>query len=453
MTRPSRGAPGVRRAPRKIALVSLGCAKNLVDSEVMLGAQKKAGYGFAGRPEDADVVIVNTCGFIGLAREEAEETLGKVLGLKRNDPRKRIIAAGCYVERDRSGLQAKFPGVDAWTGVRSFDEIAALIEGRPVSGPDRTFLYTDASPRLVTTPGSWAYVKISEGCSHRCGFCAIPLIKGPYMSRTAASVVREVRALAALGVREIDLISHDTTWYGRDRGLRDGLPRLLGRLAGVRDLAWLRFLYGYPEEITPALLEVMADPKICRYFDIPFQHADRGILKAMRRGLAADRALRLVDRIRTRLPGSAIRTSLIVGFPGEGRREFAALRRFVQEARFEHLGVFAYSPEKGTAACGLAETVSPQEKEDRRAEIMALQAAISLAHNQARVGQTLDVLVEAPDAGSAGRWTGRSRFQAPEVDGVVRFSLPAGMTEPSGPIVRVDIVAAETYDLTGRLAP
>jgi len=453
LTRPSRGAPGVRRAPRKIALISLGCAKNLVDSEVMLGALKKAGYGFAGRPEDADVVIVNTCGFIGPAREEAEETLGKVLGLKRNDPRKRIIAAGCYVERDRAGLQAKFPGVDAWTGVRSFDEIAALIEGRPVSGPDRTFLYTDASPRLVTTPGSWAYVKISEGCSHRCGFCAIPLIKGPYMSRSAASVVREVRALAALGVREIDLISHDTTWYGRDRGLRDGLPRLLGRLAGVRDLAWLRFLYGYPEEITPALLEVMADPKICRYFDIPFQHADRGILKAMRRGLAADRALRLIDRIRTRLPGSAIRTSLIVGFPGEGRREFAALRRFVQEARFEHLGVFAYSPETGTAAWGLAETVSPQEKEDRRAEIMALQAAISLAHNQARVGQTLDVLVEAPDAGSAGRWTGRSRFQAPEVDGVVRFSLPAGMTEPSGPIVRVDIVAAETYDLTGRLAP
>ena len=453
MTRPSRGAPGVRRAPRKIALISLGCAKNLVDSEVMLGALKKAGYGFAGRPEDADVVIVNTCGFIGPAREEAEETLGKVLGLKRNDPRKRIIAAGCYVERDRAGLQAKFPGVDAWTGVRSFDEIAALIEGRPVSGPDRTFLYTDASPRLVTTPGSWAYVKISEGCSHRCGFCAIPLIKGPYLSRSAASVVREVRALAALGVREIDLISHDTTWYGRDRGLRDGLPRLLGRLAGVRDLAWLRFLYGYPEEITPALLEVMADPKICRYFDIPFQHADRGILKAMRRGLAADRALRLIDRIRTRLPGSAIRTSLIVGFPGEGRREFAALRRFVQEARFEHLGVFAYSPETGTAAWGLAETVSPQEKEDRRAEIMALQAAISLAHNQARVGQTLDVLVEAPDAGSAGRWTGRSRFQAPEVDGVVRFSLPAGMTEPSGPIVRVDIVAAETYDLTGRLAP
>ncbi|MBP1659855.1 MAG: ribosomal protein methylthiotransferase, partial [Candidatus Aminicenantes bacterium] len=379
--------------------------------------------------------------------------LGKVLGLKRNDPRKRIIAAGCYVERDRAGLQAKFPGVDAWTGVRSFDEIAALIEGRPVSGPDRTFLYTDASPRLVTTPGSWAYVKISEGCSHRCGFCAIPLIKGPYLSRSAASVVREVRALAALGVREIDLISHDTTWYGRDRGLRDGLPRLLGRLAGVRDLAWLRFLYGYPEEITPALLEVMADPKICRYFDIPFQHADRGILKAMRRGLAADRALRLIDRIRTRLPGSAIRTSLIVGFPGEGRREFAALRRFVQEARFEHLGVFAYSPETGSAAWGLAETVSPQEKEDRRAEIMALQAAISLAHNQTRVGQTLDVLVEAPDAGSAGRWTGRSRFQAPEVDGVVRFSLPAGMTEPSGPIVRVDIVAAETYDLTGRLAP
>lgn len=451
--RPALRSPGARRPRKTIALISLGCAKNLVDSEVMLGALKKAGYAFVARPEEADVVIVNTCGFIGPAREEAEETLGTVLGLKRADPGKRIIAAGCYVERDRPGLEAKFPGVDAWTGVRSFDEIAAIVEGRPVTGPDRTFLYTDASPRLVTTPGSWAYVKISEGCSHRCGFCAIPLIKGPYISRSEASIVREVRALAALGVREIDLISHDTTWYGRDRGLRDGLPRLLERLAGVRDLAWIRFLYGYPEEITPALLEVMAGPKICRYFDIPFQHADAGILKAMRRGLAADRALRLIDRIRTRLPGSAIRTSLIVGFPGEGRREFAALRRFVEEAGFDHVGVFSYSPEKGTAACGLAETVSPQEKETRRAEIMALQAPISLAHNTARVGQALDILVEGPDEGAAGRWTGRGRFQAPEVDGIVRFSLPPGMAEPPAPIVRVEIAAAEAYDLTGRLVP
>jgi ribosomal protein S12 methylthiotransferase len=453
LTRPARGAPGVRRPPKKIALVSLGCAKNLVDSEVMLGALKKAGYNFVPRPEDADVVIVNTCGFIGPARDEAEETLASVVGLKRSDPGKKVVAAGCYVERDRIGLQAKFPEVDAWTGVRSFDEIAAIVEGRPAGVPDRTFLYSDVTPRVVSTPGTWAYVKISEGCSHRCGFCAIPLIKGAYVSRSAASIVREARALADLGVKEIDLISHDTTWFGRDRGARDGLAGLLARLARVPGIEWIRFLYGYPEEITGPLLDVMAGPKICRYFDIPFQHADPGLLKSMKRGLDGRRALRLIERIRTRLPGAALRTSLIVGFPGEGKREFAALRRFVDEARFDHLGVFTFSPEKDTPACSLPDTISREEKEERRREIMAIQAGISRAHNEGRLGRTIDVLVEGPDPGTPGRWTGRGRFQAPEVDGVVRFMLPPGMAEPRSGIVPVEILSADAYDLAGRLVP
>jgi len=453
LTRPSRGAPGVRRAKKKVALISLGCAKNLVDSEVMLGALKRAGYGLVSRPEDADVVIVNTCGFIGPAREEAEETLASVLRLKSSQPGRRVIAAGCYVERDRAGLEAKFPGVDAWTGVRSFDEIAAVVSGRPVSVPDRTFLYSDASPRLVSTPGTWAYIKISEGCSHGCAFCAIPLIKGRYVSRSLASIVREARVLAGLGVKEIDLISHDTTWFGRDRGVRDGLAGLLDRLARVPGTAWIRFLYGYPEEITERLLDAMAGPKICRYFDIPFQHADPGLLKAMKRGLDGARALRLLERIRTKLPDAAVRTSLIVGFPGEGKKEFAALRRFVREARFDHLGVFAYSAEKGTAACELPDTVSPEEKEDRRREIMSLQAGISRAHYEGRLGQTIDVLVEGPDARKPGLWTGRGRFQAPEVDGVVRFTLPDGRLEPEAAIVRVEITSVDAYDLMGRVAP
>jgi ribosomal protein S12 methylthiotransferase len=450
--RPPRRPSGVRRSPKTIALISLGCAKNLVDSEVMLGALKKAGYALAAAPEAADVVVVNTCGFIGPARDEAEETLNRVLRLKRDDPAKKVVAAGCYVERDPDGLKARFPGVDAWTGVRRFDEIAAIVEGRPVSGPDRTFLYSDASPRLISTPGPWAYIKVSEGCSHRCAFCAIPLIKGPYVSRSAASIVREARALAAQGVREIDLISHDTTWFGRDRGRRGAFADLLDRLARVRGLDWIRFLYGYPEEIDGPLLEAMAGPQFCRYFDIPFQHADAVLLKTMGRGLAAERALRLVERIRTKLPGAAIRTSLIVGFPGEGRREFGALRRFVEAARFDHLGVFAYSPERGTASYALAETVSPQEKEDRRRELMELQARISLAHNRARIGRTIEVLVEGPDPLTPGTWTGRGRFQAPEVDGVVRFTLRSGLAEPPSAIVRAEIVSAGPYDLTGRLA-
>jgi ribosomal protein S12 methylthiotransferase len=452
LTRPRRGAPILRRTAKKAALISLGCAKNLVDSEVMLGGLKAAGYGFAATPEEADIVIVNTCGFIAPARAEAEETLASLSALKKGRPRLAVVAAGCYVERDRAALEARFPAVDAWTGVRSFDQIAALVEGRPLRRSPRTYLYSDASPRLVTTPGAWAYVKISEGCGHRCAFCAIPLIKGPYRSRSIASVVREARALAAQGVKEIDLISHDSTWFGRDRHMRNGLARLLDRLGGLDGLEWLRVLYGYPEEITADLLEAMAAPKVCRYFDIPFQHADPGILKAMGRGLDANRALRLIERLRSRLSGAVVRTSLIVGFPGEGKREFSALKRFVRKARFDHLGVFAYSPEQGTAACALPDTVSPEEKEDRRREIMALQAGISLAHNRRRVGRAIEVLVEGPDPESPGRWIGHARFQAPEVDGVTRFSLPSGMAEPPSPIVRVAVASAGEYDLCGELA-
>ncbi len=453
MTRTTRGALGGRRAAQKIALISLGCAKNLVDSEVMLGSLKKSGFVFVARAEDADVVIVNTCGFIGPARMEAEETLGTVLRLKEKDPRKKIVAAGCYVERDRPGLQRKFPGVDAWTGVRAFDRIAAIVRGQPVSGPDRTFLYSDASPRLVTTPGTWAYVKVSEGCSHRCGFCAIPLIKGPYVSRSMASIVREVRALADLGVKEIDLISHDTTWFGRDRGLRHGLVRLLERLVRVESVAWIRFLYGYPGEITEPLLEIMADPKICRYFDIPFQHSDPGLIRAMKRGLDGPKALCLLERIRTKLPDAAIRTSLIVGFPGEGRKEFAGLRKFVRAARFDHLGVFTYSPESGTAAFDRPDDIEAEEKERRRAAIMDIQAGLSLERNKATLGRQVEVLIERRATGDPRLWVGRGRFQAPEVDGVVRFTLPSGMTSPLFPIVRVEITSVDAYDLEGRLVP
>jgi ribosomal protein S12 methylthiotransferase len=419
----------------------------------MLGALKKSGFVIVTRAEDADVVIVNTCGFIGPARMEAEEALGTVLRLKEKDPRKRIVAAGCYVERDRPGLQKKFPGVDAWTGVRAFDRIAAIVRGQPVSGPDRTFLYSDHSPRLVSTPGTWAYVKVSEGCSHRCGFCAIPLIKGPYVSRSLASVVREVRTLAGLGVKEINLISHDTTWFGRDRGMRHGLVKLLERLVRVDGAARIRFLYGYPGEITDPLLEIMADPKICRYFDIPFQHSDPGLIKAMKRGLDGVRALRLLDRIREKLPGAAVRTSLIVGFPGEGRKEFAGLLNFVRAARFDHLGVFTYSPERGTAAFDRQDSVGAEEKERRRGEIMGIQAGLSLERNRSYLGRQVEVLVERRETGDSHLWVGRGRFQAPEVDGVIRFSLPSEMTAPLSPIVRVEITSVGAYDLEGSLVP
>jgi ribosomal protein S12 methylthiotransferase len=436
---------------KTVALVSLGCAKNLVDSEVMLGVLKRSGYAPVARPRQADVIIVNTCGFISPAREEAEAAIEAVLRHKRRDPGKRVVVAGCYVERDGAALRERFPEVDAWTGVRSFARIAEIVRGKKPRLGDRAFLYSDRSPRLVSTPGTWAYVKVSEGCSHRCGFCSIPLIKGPYRSRSAASVEREVRTLAGLGVKEVDLISHDTTYYGRDRGVKDSLVRLLERLIPVRGLEWIRFLYGYPEEVTDSLLDVMNEAKVCRYLDIPFQHADPGLVRAMKRGLPGARALELLARIRDRLPGVAVRTSLIVGFPGEGRREFASLLGFVEEARFDHLGVFTYSPERGTDSFGRPETVPEGEKEKRRAEVMALQAEIALAKNRSRIGRSLEVLVEKTAGTGGRRLVGRTRFQAPEVDGQVTLSRPVGPSAPPGPVVRALITGAGPYDLTGKV--
>ncbi len=438
---------------RKVALISLGCAKNLVDSEVMLGILKKAGFSFVSRPREADIIIVNTCGFIQPARDEAARVLGNVLRIKKRHPRINVVAAGCYVERDEAALRERFPAVDAWTGVRDFDRIAGILQGRPAPRADRAFVYSDESPRLVSTGGTWAYIKISEGCSHRCGFCAIPLIKGPYVSRSAASIVREARALAGLGIKEINLISHDTTFYGRDRGRRYGLVRLLERLVRVEGVEWIRLLYGYPEEVTDPLLDTLKEEKICRYLDIPFQHADAALLKAMKRSMDGDRALDLLARVRARLPGVALRTSLIVGFPGEGRREFAALRRFVEKARFDHLGVFTYSPEIGTDAFTRPETVSPAEKEARRSEIMSIQAEISRARNASYLGRALDVLIEERVRPGSRTLTGRTRFQAPEVDGRVLVSGPRGSPGPSRSIVRAEITSAGPYDLRGRLVP
>ncbi len=438
---------------QKVALISLGCAKNLVDSEVMMGVLKRSGFSFSARPEDADIIVVNTCGFIRPAREEADRALRKAVRLKRDDPRKKVVGAGCYVQRDRDRLKIRFPEVDAWTGVGAFDRIADIVRDRPVREPKRTFLYSDSSPRLVSTPGTWAYVKVSEGCSRRCAFCSIPLIKGPYVSRSVSSVVREVERLAELGVKEIDLVSHDTTAFGRDRGLRHGLVRLLERLVRVEGIEWVRFLYGCPEGLSEPLLAIMAEPKICRYLDLPFQHADPAVLRAMRREMDGGRALRLLEKARERLPGVALRSSLIVGFPGEDKRAFATLLRFVREARFDHLGVFCYSPEKGTPAFGLPDTVAAAEKEARRREVMAAQVPISLASNRSHIGKVLEVLVESVPGPQGSKLVGRTRFQAPEVDGLVRVSVPPQSRPCAVPLVRAEILSAGAYDLRGRMVP
>jgi len=432
-----------------VALITYGCAKNLVDSEVMLGYLSRAGYVVSPQPEDADIIVLNTCGFIQPARDEAVEGIESALAFKKKRQDRMIVVAGCFVERYRPDLERRYPGVDVWLGVKDFDHIVEALERKPYERGLKTYLLGRETPRLLSTPSTWAYLKISEGCSHECAFCAIPLIKGAYHSRSIPSIVAEATGLARRGIKEVNLVSQDTTFFGRDRGREGELTRLLRRLADVREIRWIRLLYGYPEEITPGLLEVMKEPKICSYLDIPFQHADRGLLKSMKRSLDSRRALRLVEMIRKVLPDVAIRTSLIVGFPGEGHAEFLRLKKFVREARFDHLGVFTYSPEEGTCAFELGNPIPDSEKTRRRDEIMALQAEIAASIQQKYLQRRLDVLIDPSSSAGSEGIVGRTRFQAPEVDGVVLIEggdLTAG---PIRPIEKVEIISAGVYDLRG----
>jgi ribosomal protein S12 methylthiotransferase len=434
------------------ALLSLGCAKNLVDSEVMLGFLRRNGFRITPRMDEADVLIVNTCGFIRPAREEAEMAIRRALRLKRRLPGLRVIVTGCYVQRSAQKLKAAFPAVDAWLGVGDFDRIHQAAAGRIVAPSPETFLYSHLSPRVISTPAGWAYLKISEGCSHGCTFCSIPAIKGPYRSRSMDSILKEARRMAAQGAKEINLVSQDSTSYGNDLGLRNGLARLLDRLEAVDGLCWVRVLYGYPEEVSEALLEAMKGPKICRYLDLPFQHAAPAIIKAMGRGLAGDKALKLLDKLRRALPHMALRTSLIVGFPGEGRKEFSELRSFVRRARFDHLGIFTYSAEEGLKSSPLGDPVSEADKARRREELMFIQQEISLGHNRKYLGRRLEVLLEACLPRRPRQALGRTRFQAPEVDGLVRVSSSASLQHRLQTVCQVEIRRAGVYDLHGRLA-
>ncbi len=435
----------------KISLVTLGCAKNLVDSEVMLARLDDSGYTFTADLSEADILIINTCGFIGPAREEAHRTIDRGLRWKKSRPGRLLVVVGCYPERFPDYLKARYPRVDVWSGVRSFDRIDEIIEKRKDVPRPGTFLLDHRTPRAISTGPYWAYVKISEGCSHRCSFCSIPLIKGPYKSRTIESVVREVNNLAALGIKEINLISHDTTYFGRDRK-EPALGPLLKKLLEVKGIEWIRLLYGYPEEVDDSLLELMLEPKMCRYFDLPFQHASGSILKRMGRGLDGTRALKLLDRIRKKVPGVAIRSSLIVGFPGEGEKEFRELQDFVARARFEHLGVFCYSSEPGTPAARLGNDVPDIEKKKRQQAIMRQQREISRQFYSRFRRQTLEVIVDGSDSRRSGYLATRARFQAPEVDGQVLVSLRPGLKTKKLPaFLNVRIERSLDYDLIGRV--
>jgi ribosomal protein S12 methylthiotransferase len=442
----------------KVGFLSLGCPKNLVDSEVMMGILARHGYELTPRAGEADVLVINTCSFIETAQQESVNTILEMAEYKKFGRAQRLVVAGCLVERFRDQIQEQIPEVDAVIGTGDIERIIQAVEGRvQTKAPELpVFLYHEGMPRVLSTPRHAAYIKIAEGCDHPCSFCIIPQLRGKFRSRRFESVVREAENLAAAGVREITLIGQDTTSYGEDLGLRDGLPALLERLAGVEALDWVRFLYAYPNRVTQRLLDTLAQhPRLVKYLDMPLQHASRNVLARMKRGSSGDAFLRLIERIRATIPGVMLRTSFIAGFPGETDADFRELADFVRAAEFDWMGVFAYSDVDSAASHALGDKVDPEIIGQRRDKLMALQRRISARRLRRFKGCKLAALVEGPSKENPLVWEARLEGMAPEIDGklyLTDLEPPAGnRSARSGDMVTVEITESHDYDLVGRV--
>jgi len=490
-----------------VGFVSLGCPKNLVDSEVMMGLLDRGGARLTSRPEEAEILVVNTCSFIDTAKQESVDTILEMARFKTEGQAKKLIVAGCLVERYRDEIRKSIPEVDAVVGTGELESIldaagiagplaapspfnilsgnghAEVREGREAGagthktefraeGDHRerqgrfsreewqgaahmlpTYLYNEDTPRLISTGRTSAYIKIAEGCDHPCTFCVIPNLRGKFRSRRFESVVAEAQKLVASGVREITLIGQDTTCYGEDLGLKDGLAMLLHALAKIEGLRWLRFLYAYPNRITGKLLETIAKhDNICKYLDVPLQHASPDVLKRMKRGAGADIFLKTIEKVRAAVPGIALRTSFIVGFPGESLRDFEVLEEFIGEAKFDWLGVFNYSDEEGSKAHALDAKVPKRSIEARKRKLMKLQQRISKAAKQEWVGRELVVLAEGESSETELLWEGRSEFHAPEIDGKVYINDFGDLEMlEAGKFYRAEITKAHEYDVVARI--
>jgi ribosomal protein S12 methylthiotransferase len=440
----------------KVGFVSLGCPKNLVDSEVMLGFLSRSGHEITGDQNEAEIIIVNTCAFIEPAKQESIDTILEMAELKTTGKCRRLVVAGCLVERYRREIREQIPEVDAVIGTNEIPGILQAVAGEPpsVSQNRHLYLYSHADPRVLTTPPYTAYVKIAEGCDHPCSFCAIPAMRGRFRSRRPNSILEEARSLAMRGVREINLIGQDTTMYGWDLGSRTGLADLIRELGKIDELRWIRFLYAYPNAIYPELLHAVAETeKACKYVDLPLQHASSRVLRPMKRGGSRTTLLKLLDRIRKAVPGVAIRTTMIVGFPGETEADFEELRGFAKQAEFDRLGVFVYSDEEGTPACALEDKTPESVKLERRESLMELQKGISRKRNARLVGSRLAALVEGPSPESDLLWQGRLSTQAPDIDGVVYLSDGVDDGVRPGAIREILITEAFDYDLVGTVLP
>jgi len=440
-----------------VGLVSLGCAKNLVDSEVMMGALRRRGFHITMDTAGADVVVVNTCGFLQSARDEGYETIRELADLKNHGRLRRLVVSGCMVQRDGAALQAALPEVDRVLGLNDVERVVEACDLSdapfvPDLGP-AIWMPTERSDRVLATTGASAYLKISEGCDNPCAFCVIPKIRGAFRSRSIASLVTEARALVQAGVREVNLIAQDSTSYGSDIGETGGLPELLTQLGETDDLKWIRLLYAYPSKITTRLMETMASvSRVAPYIDVPLQHASRRVLARMRRGGSRESFMRLLGEFRRRVPGISIRTTLIVGHPGESESDMRELLGFVDEARFDHLGVFTYSHEPGTASHDLVDDVPAREKAARRGRVMELQQRVSSELYAARVGTTQEVLIDAGPEEPGVPYRARTCWQAPDIDGSVLVTSRRELAV--GQFLHVEITGAGPYDLAARpIAP
>ncbi len=489
-----------------MGFISLGCPKNLVDSEVMMGVLDRAGARLTAHPEEAEILVVNTCSFIDTAKQESVDTILEMARHKTSGSARKLIVAGCLVERYRDEIRKSIPEVDAVVGTGELEAIleaagltakpappalftilnGAAAETRPgqesLSGTHKrtsrregdhrerqgrfrrddwqgaahllpTYLYDETTPRFLTTPKSSAYIKIAEGCDHPCSFCVIPNLRGKFRSRRFESVVAEAHQLVARGASEITLIGQDTTCYGEDLGLKDGLATLLDALAQIPNLRWLRFLYAYPNRITGKLLDTIAKhDNICKYLDLPLQHASPDVLKRMKRGASAEIFLKTLEKVRTAVPGIALRTSFIVGFPGESVPDFDLLVEFVSEARFDWLGVFSYSDEEGSGAFSLTKKVPKRIIEARKRRLMKLQQSISRRAKQQWIGRELTLLAEGPSDETPFLWEARTEFHAPEIDGKVYINDFGALEnlEP-GRFYQAQITEAHDYDVVARV--
>ena len=422
-----------------------------------MGILSREGYELTPRAEEAEILVVNTCSFIEPAQKESVDAILEMAELKKFGSAKRLIVAGCLVERYREQILEQVPEVDAVVGTGEVERILEAVEGElkvlPAAPP--SFLYHDLTPRVITTPKHQAYIKIAEGCDHPCSFCIIPQLRGAFRSRRFESVVREAQNLAAAGTREVTLIGQDTTSYGEDLGLRDGLAQLLERLAGVDELLWVRFLYAYPNRVTQKLLDTLAaHPRLAKYFDMPLQHASRNVLARMKRGSHGDAFLKLLERIRKTIPGVALRTSFIVGFPGETKDDFEELYQFVAAAKIDWMGVFEYSDVDNAASYSLDEKVDQDTIGERRARLMGLQRKISREKLREFKGLTEKALVEGPSRDNPLVWEARLERMAPDIDGklyLTDIELPGGEVAGTGDVVKVEITKSDAYDLIGRV--